>query len=161
MSEFQIAFIAMCAAAVFFGKPPVRVALAIGCNLALSIAISKTGIDDTAKLMWAGTLDAVTVLLLLGVNPRATFAALCYAGMVVAYPVGYWLDFGADTTYTCIEVLGVLALGCIGGVDRPIRRRLRSRGLAFGRPVSAGSGGSGLVAQRGAPAFFSGRSKRR
>ena len=68
--------------------------------------------------------------------------------MVVIYPMGYWFAWGLDATYTCIEALGVLALGAIGGMDRPLRRLNRAFRTAVRRRDPAYHRNSGGVAVR-------------
>jgi hypothetical protein len=131
-SPFQIGFAVLILLAIWAGRPHPRISAAIVGNFLCSVALSKIGMPDADRLIWMGVTDSLTALALLGLTWRQNIAAACYGAMVIVYPFAVILEVSEAATYSCIEVLGALALVVIGGLDKGIRILSRALSRAAG-----------------------------
>jgi hypothetical protein len=151
-SAIQIGFAILIALAIRYGRPHPRVALAIALNFVASVALSKMDLPVHDQLVWTGIVDIATFVAILGAGWRGSLAGLCYAAMAMAYPIGLYLGSSLDHIFSVAEVLGLIALGVIGGLDRGIRTRRHRRSTGAGRGLLDSAGNHAGMALQSGPA---------
>ena len=138
-------------AALWFGRPPVLVVVALTADLALG----GTGLAQSPYAI--AIVDLGAAIVCLGHSARGDIAALIFVAMTMTGAVMTAMDFSRETTYACIDALLWVQLGVIGGIDRGIRHTLRHtsrrRNSALGhvevRPASVGLSGTASENRRG------------
>jgi len=119
VSEYQIAFLGLFALAVLLGRPDWRIA-AIWL-VSFGVCMAHAGDEMALAAISVATAAFFSIV----ETRRAQVVAGLYATMAFSYVFGVAFAWPESTTYGIVELLGVAALGVIGGVDRGLLRLVR------------------------------------
>lgn len=120
MSSWQILYLALLGAALFGGRPRLRVWAAMLINLALTMAFASHD-----SIIFVAAIDLFCASLLIGKVVRYNIVAMLFASMPPIYAVGETLGWNQSTTYAIVDIIAYLQCLVIGRFDYGINHMVR------------------------------------
>lgn len=115
----QATYLCLLILAIYMGRPIWLIGAVMLGNLTATMAFAS---DPYA----VGAADALSAAILLTSDTRAKIVAMLFSVMIPVYVSAQWLAWPASATYAIIDLIALLQLGVIGGVDRGIGRACRA-----------------------------------
>lgn len=129
MSAYQIAYTALLALAIWYGKPDWKIAaLCIG-NFTGTMALAESPLS-------VGVLDMTTATLFIAIGTRqAKQLALAFSLIPIVYVLGVKLQWSFFTIYAIADVFAVVILGVLASGSGGNSKRARHGRFNLGRVI--------------------------